>query len=348
VKQLGQFTLGFLAFLTIVGLSSQAAEPTALEKLDVKKILPALRPKGIEKEVLAVLGEREGRFDTIAVRSDGGQICIGGMDGQVRLWDLTSLKLTGATPHKDVVCQSYFPSGKTLVAGDSAGNLRFWSIANGRFTPISTLTAHKNEPIWALQFSPDGKWLATAGADKLIKLWDASKLPLQLKSTLSGHEDRVRALVFTPDGKSLVSCSDRDKTIRIWDVTGKPMEKQKLTAQAASACVAVSPDGASLVAGGVDGVLRTWKLGEKAEREDDLYGGKGYIYSVAFAPDGNSILGLVKLNLTEDRAFLWDRKGEVRFESKYKRHIEAVAFDPGGKHIAVVHEASIYVIRIPD
>ncbi|MCE9531195.1 MAG: hypothetical protein K8T89_08745 [Planctomycetes bacterium] len=330
----------------IVSVSvAQDPPKTPLDKLDLKKIAPALRPKGTPKEVIAILGERDGRYDSISFRSDGGQMAIGGMDGLLRLWDMTSLKVTGTAAHKDVVCHTFSASGKSLIIGDAVGNLRAFTIASGKLAQASQIVAHKPGPIWDLALSPDGKVLATGGADKLVKLWDATKFPLTLKATLTGHDDRVRGLAFSPDGKLLVSTSDRDSTIRVWDLSDKPREKAKLTLKAAAKSVAISPEGKTLIAGCVDGVLRSWKLGDKVETDDDIRGGQGGIAKVIYTPDGTSILGLVKWNQMEDRVFRWDLKGKVLFESKYDRPIEALGLDPGGKHGAVVHEANIFVIR---
>lgn len=321
---------------------------TPLEKTDRKKIAATLIPKGYPKEVLAVLGDRDGRYDSVAIRRDGGQMVIGGMDGQVRLFDLTTLKLLGTAMHKDVVCVTYSASGKSVIAGDALGNLKIWTIVKGKLAPAATVPAHKGKPIWAIAAAADGKTLVTAGADTTVKIWDLSRTPPTVRSTLMGHSERIRGLSLSRDGKLLATTSDRDKTIRLWDIDDKPKERAKLAMKFASPAVAFSPDGKTLMAGCSDGVIRAWTIGEAVEEADDVRGGQGAIASLEFSPDGKNILGFVHWSDTEDRAFVWDLKGEVRFESKYSKPIQAVAYYPGGKHLVVVHETNLYLVRLPE
>jgi WD40 repeat protein len=355
-RHLFLFRQSLIALLlgAVSGLTAAAQDlpKTALDKLDPKKLPAALKPKGSPKDVLAILGERDGRYDSLAFRPDGSQMAVGGPDGKVRIWDLSTLKITGTATHKDVVCLAYSPSGKTLAAADALGNLKFWTIESGRPTLATTLPgAHKAGPIWAMNYSADGKSFFSGGADKLLKIWDAGRLPPQLKATLPGHDDRIRGLAVSRDGKRLVTASDRDKTIRLWDLAGKPKEQTKIPLKSGALTVAFSPDGQTLAAGCADGSVLTWKLGDLGDKPGEpnsLRTGKGVIFSVAFAPDGKSLLGLVKLDAMEDRIYVWDLEGKQRFEGKYGMHIEATAFDPGGRHVIVVNEASLYLVRVPE
>lgn len=327
---------------------AQDSPRTALDKIDEKKVAVTLRPKSTPAEVLAIIGNRDGRYDSLAFRSDSGQMAVGGPDGMVRLWDLATLKSTGLIPHKDVVCLVFSQSGKTLIGGDALGNLKLWPINAGKLSSGTTLAAHKGKPIWAIALSSDGNTLITAGGDASIKIWDISKATPVLKATLTGHEERVRGMTLSRDGTLLATTSDRDKTVRLWDLGDKPKERAKLTPKSAALSVAISPDGKLLAAGCADGVVRSWSIGEKVEVEDDIRGGQGAVASLAFSPDGKHLLGLAKWDAMEDRAFLWDLKGDIRFQANYGKHIEAVAPDPTWRHIVVAHETSLYVIRLPE
>jgi WD40 repeat protein len=333
-----------LVCLATVGLGQDKGP---LDKLDPKKIALTLKPKGTPAEVLAVLGERDGRFDVIAFRPDGGQLATAGPDGQLRLWDLATLKQTGVMPQREIVSLVYSPSGKTLIGGDSQGAMKYWSVSTGR--PVAagvSQNAHKGGPIWALALSPDGKTLYSAGADKLVKSWDLAAVPAKPKATLVGHTDRVRHLAVSADGKWLASTSDKDKTIRLWELGDKPTEKHRLSLKAGAVGVAFAPDGATLAAGCQDGALRMFKLGEKIEEQDTVSEGKGVVYSIAFAVDGKSILALVKWDQKEDKVFQWDLEGKQLYEGAHGRHVEAIAFDPAGTHFVIVNETSLFIIRV--
>lgn len=199
-----------------------------------------------------------------------------------------------------------------------------------------------------MTLSTDGKTLCTAGADKTIKVWDMAKIPPALRSTLTGHEDRVRGLAASLDGKQLFSTSDRDKTIRIWSLGDKPKEEKKLMLKEGARCVAVSPDGESLSAGCLDGTVLTWKLGEKLAEPTKWRVEKGSLYSLVYAPDSKGLLGVVKWDAVEDRFFLWDVEGKEQMAGKYSTHIEAGAFDPGGRRLLIVNETSLFVVKRPE
>ncbi|HAC63994.1 MAG TPA: hypothetical protein DCF68_10760 [Cyanothece sp. UBA12306] len=85
-------------------------------------------------------------------------------------------------------------------------------------------------------------------------------LPLAqpLIRTLTGHSDWVYSVTVTPDGKKVISGS-RDKTVKIWDlVTGNCIAT--FTAEASITCVAVAPDGVSIVAGDSSGKVHFLQL----------------------------------------------------------------------------------------
>ncbi len=152
----------------------------------------------------------------------------------------------------------------------------------------------------------DGKLLASAsgGADPCIKLWDpATRKEI---ATLRGHKGDVNCVAFSPDGALLASGGD-DKTVKLWDVDKKQviatLEKHsgKLT------CLAFSPDGKWLVSS-----------------------------SMVFDPIENAKNTDWRFNKGELR--LWnvaERKHERLLYSTPETGIEAVAFAPDGRTVAI-------------
>ncbi len=76
--------------------------------------------------------------------------------------------------------------------------------------------------------------------------------------TLKGHRSDVRGVAISPDGRFIVSAS-RDRTIRVWNT----LSDQSITIchlnEPLNTC-AISPDGRTIVAGGVSGRVHFLRL----------------------------------------------------------------------------------------
>jgi WD40 repeat protein len=81
----------------------------------------------------------------------------------------------------------------------------------------------------------------------------------QFPRLLQAHAGRIIALIGTPDGRTLITCG-ADKELRWWDfATGQLMRSNLLSAPVT--CLALSPDGATLVSasGQWDQATKQWR-----------------------------------------------------------------------------------------
>jgi len=69
----------------------------------------------------------------------------------------------------------------------------------------------------------------------------------QLVHILEGHTDWVKAVALTPDGRLAVSASD-DGTLIMWDLATGQVQL-KLKTNAPLWCVAIAPNGQTIVVG---------------------------------------------------------------------------------------------------
>jgi WD40 repeat protein len=125
--------------------------------------------------------------------------------------------------------------------------------------------------------------------------------------------------------------------VQLWDLASGS-ERRRLKGHTDSIyCVAITPDGRRVAAGSADQTVRIWALDQPGSPSLCLKGHSGQVSSVVFLPGGDSLLsgghdGLVRL---------WDSKtGSVKgnLQAQVSR-IEAVAFSPAGKRIAVAGNA---------
>lgn len=345
---------GTLAFLALsASLAAQEPKPFSLAKLDPKKVPAAFRPmKGMPPEVVAVVGLRTDRMDAFALRGDGRFLALTGPDEFVRVWDLDGIKLVSVMKQPDIaVCLTFTPDGKRLITGDASGMLRIFEKATDQRVPTFKVgwAAHKDGPVWTAAASPNGKLLASGGRDKLLKLWDIAKAKPTAVASLAGHDDGVRSLAFTPDGARLVSVGGDDRQLRLWSVTdGKATPGDVVKLPGRTVGVVVSSNGELLATAGGRGASQLWTFKEgKLTLAADLETGNRPVVSIAFAPDGSRLAGIVPQSDTAERLLVWNKDGTKAHEFDYDMHLHAVGFSNDGQHLIAVGELGTLLIRLP-
>jgi WD40 repeat protein len=200
----------------------------------------------------------------------------------VKFWDPNTGQETLALtlpPEHGRRTLAWGPDGRRFATGGTDGTVRVWDASSGE--KLFVLRGH-TKYLHGVAFSPDGRRIASSSVDGTVRVWDAEKGE-QIR-TLKGHTSWVGGVLFSPDGKWLASGSNE---LILWDA--RTLERVR-TIPRQSAWLAWSPDGRTLLAGGMDDrTITRWDAatGKELSRFSlKLQGGSAFYH---LSPDGKTL-----------------------------------------------------------
>ena len=188
------------------------------------------------------------------------------------------------------------PPANSGESGSGSGN---GIIPQGRL--IQTYAAHGYE-VLSLAVAGDNARFASAGGDRAVFLWDVATAQTTRRfgggggggggGTGHGHTGRVNAVAFAGADDALVVSGGLDTTVRIWDARSsaahKPVQMLGDAKDAVSSlAIPGNGTGAEIVAGSVDGRVRTYDV-RMGRATTDVLGAS--VTSLCLARDARTLL----------------------------------------------------------
>lgn len=140
----------------------------------------------------------------------------------------------------------------------------------------------------SLVYSPDGTKIVTTADDGKIKVWDIESGFCIV--TFTEHTSGVTGCEFAKKGNVLFT-SSLDGSIRAWDlIRYRNFRTFTAPTRLSFSCMAVDPSGEVVAAGSLDSFdIHIWSV-QTGQLLDQLSGHEGPVSSLAFAPNGDSLI----------------------------------------------------------
>lgn len=220
----------------------------------------------------------------IAFSPDGKLFAVGGgtptEDGEVKLFEVGAwtLKLELKNCHSDTVTGLAFspelqipepgqkqpdpkdknpPKIKTvpahMIATCSPDKfVKVWNLPDGKF--VKSFEGHTHH-VLDVGWAPDGKLLASAGGDNTVKIWNFDTG--EQARTINAHTKQVTRLLFIGKKAEFIT-SGGDNIAKRFNVVNGGNIGNYTGASDYLQAIGASPDGAIVVAGGQEGIIRVY------------------------------------------------------------------------------------------
>jgi WD40 repeat protein len=210
-------------------------------------------------------GGHTATVDQVLFTPDGKELISVGDDKVIRIWNTatgdpvrTIRGEVGDGPLGKLYACALSPDGKMLAVGgflrDPDSMTFYIRLIDPATGDVIRLLPGLLKPALALAFSPDGKLLASGDGSGTVRI---SNVQTGESYSLKGHTKDVYGVAFSATGQQVASAS-LDGTVRIWDLGSRKGRALDGKVPEGYRCVAWSPDGRWIAAGGFDKTLHVW------------------------------------------------------------------------------------------
>lgn len=224
--------------------------------------------------------------------------------------DLRSLRLEATLPARNgplAPAIAFFPDGRTLLTGGSAGRLTVWDTRSRRVRRTVKLGA----PVMGADVSPDGRLVAVQ-----VQPQGSSGSVVQVRPAAGGKPlwtgqvpDGASGVNFSPDGREVAAlgCCTSLSTVIGWDArSGRQLFRRRLSDHATA--IAFSPDSRTLAVGTENGQALLWDARRGRAAAPPLHVATASVVAMSFSPDGKSLA----VSSTDESTTLWNLRSRTQ------------------------------------
>lgn len=214
---------------------------------------------------------------------DGASLVTGDERVAVRVWDPTGTARFRVPASSDDACLTAWSSDGTVLAtaGHGDPSVRLWNGYTGE--AVAVLAGHRRWQIAGGAWSPTEPHLLAVLGDRRVRLWDTQAQTVRAELAPAGSYGAA----WSPDGQQLATLLDEE--IGLWDVDASIERHTLIDRGNWPRCVAWSPDGRRLAAGGTDATVRIWDAASPHPLLV-LRGHSRAVFSVSWSADGQRLV----------------------------------------------------------
>jgi WD40 repeat protein len=292
------------------------------------------------KKAMTFLTGHTAAVNCVAFLADGRSLVSGGMDGTVRVWDLTSGREIRRVTSTGKRVVAFSPDGRRAVLGpltvrkglrgrraprgvpgpNANEEVLLWDWDSNR--PSTRLVGHKGAVLRAA-FSASGNRLLCVDTAKNLYFWDANSGQLLVSWPATAV---TWGVALSPDGSRAVT-SDA-VTVRVWDMVATQELKRFEAPMSTLSSVAFFPNGRQFLRCEETGAVQVWNL-DQGKEVGQLLGHGSVVLCLGFSRDGRRLVTGGKDRLV----VVWDAttyKELARFPG-HQQAVLGVAISPDGR-----------------
>ncbi|MBN2380757.1 WD40 repeat domain-containing protein [candidate division WOR-3 bacterium] len=246
------------------------------------------------------------RVTTLATIPGSTEIVLGFSDSVVMIWNPDDHNLVRELHrHSHIINEvAVSADGKLLAIASADKIFTVNELSTGKLIDSVYMLSG---PAMTLDFSTDGAFLAVGYGEGAIQIWDLEKRHRHAK--FEEHKGVVTGVKFRP-GSHLMYSIASDSFLYITNVEGGDSSSRMKQMYGSLSAIAFSPDGQYCATGGVDQLVKVWRVW-KTPGNDSLTSVGWYqsdldrVRDISFSPDGSLIAAV-------------DQAGQIVFLRRYE------------------------------